>query len=182
MKIGLSQPILTLNGTMYDAIAHGWYETLSGHSLFFIPNTLNQDFDLMATDLDSLILTGGEVCDLRKAVELKLAGKMLERNKPVVGVENGAFTVTELVGGTIDTINHHDNIDHPIFYHREVREVNSNHKYCIKTLPESCEVLCLDYLGNPESFINGNLAAIVWNPEKMKEPWIPPEIAYMLKI
>jgi hypothetical protein len=49
-------------------------------------------------------------------------------------------------------------------------------------LPKSANILCLDYLGNIEAFISNNLAGIVWNPEKMEKPWIPPEIAYMLRI
>lgn len=182
MRIGLSKSIIDHNGFMYDAIDQGWYQTLKGHSLFFIPNTLNQDFNLMANDLDSIILTGGETSPLRKSVELELANKMLERNKPVVGIQQGAFTVVELLGGTIEPISNHNGLDHPIFYHREVREVNSYHDYCIKSLPDNTEILCMDYLGNPEAFTNGNLAGIVWNPEKMKEPWIPPEIAYMLRV
>lgn len=182
MKIGLSKSIITHNGFDYDAIEHGWYETLRGHSLFFIPNTLSQDFNLMANDLDSIILTGGDRSNLRKTVELELANKMIERNKPVLGVGTGAFTIAELLGGTIEPINNHNGLSHPIFYHREVLEVSSYHDNCITELSENVNVLCVDYLGNIEAFIHNNIAGVVWNPEKMKEPWIPPEIAYMLKI
>jgi gamma-glutamyl-gamma-aminobutyrate hydrolase PuuD len=182
MKIGLSKSIISYNGFDYDSIDHGWYKTLIGHSLFFVPNTMNQDFDLMANDLDSFILTGGEYTDTRKSVELTLVNKMLERNKPIVGIAEGAFLVAELLGGTFEPINNHLGLDHPIFYHREVLEVNSYHDKCIKTLPNTTDVLCMDYLGNIEAFISGNSAGVVWNPEKMKNPWIPPEIAYVLRI
>lgn len=182
MRIGLSKTILMHNNVVYDAIEQGWYNTIKGHSLFFVPNTMNQDFNLMATDLDSFIITGGEDNPLRKQVELELATKLIERGKPVVGISRGAFVITEMLGGTIAPINNHNGMDHPIFYHREVREVNSYHDHCIASLPDNTDILCLDYLGNPEAFINGNLAGIVWNPELMKEPWIPPEIAYMLRV
>jgi gamma-glutamyl-gamma-aminobutyrate hydrolase PuuD len=182
MKIGLSKSIIHHEGFVYDAIDQGWYNTLKGHNLFVIPNTLNQDFNVMANDLDSLILTGGGYTDLKRSVELEMSNKMLQRGKPVVGIAEGAFMVSELLGGTEEPINNHNGLDHPIFYHREVLEVNSYHTKCIKSLPENTNILCMDYLGNIEAFINGNLAGIVWNPEKMANPWIPPEIAYILRI
>jgi gamma-glutamyl-gamma-aminobutyrate hydrolase PuuD len=182
MKIGLSKSIIHHDGFVYDAIDQGWYNTLKGHNLFFIPNTLNQDFNVMANDLDSLILTGGEYAEQRREVEQALINKMIERNKPVVGIAESAFQIAELLGGELDSVDKHYKVDHPIFYHREVLEVNSYHNRCIKHLPESVNVFCLDYLGNVEAFASDNLAGIVWNPEKMQKPWIPPEIAYMLRI
>jgi gamma-glutamyl-gamma-aminobutyrate hydrolase PuuD len=182
MRIGLSQSIINFNGFAYDAIDQGWYDILSGHNLFCIPNTLNQDFNLVAEGLDSLILTGGEYNELRKSVELALVRQMVEQNKPIIGIANSAFQIAELIGGELDSIDKHYKVDHPIFYHKEVLEVNSHHTTCIKNLPKSANILCLDYLGNIEAFISNNLAGIVWNPEKMKKPWIPPEIAYMLRI
>jgi gamma-glutamyl-gamma-aminobutyrate hydrolase PuuD len=183
MKIGLSKSIIHHEGFVYDAIDQGWYNTLKGHNLFFIPNTLNQDFNVMANDLDSLILTGGGYSEQRREVEKILINKMVERNKPVVGIASGAFEIAESIGGELECIEKQFDINHPIFYHREVLEVNSHHHgKCIKSLPNSANVLCLDYLGNIEAFTCGNLAGIVWNPEKMDKPWIPPEIAYMLRI
>lgn len=182
MKIGLSQSIINVNGVDYDAIEQGWYRTLNGHSLFFVPNTLNQDFNLMANDLDSFIITSGMDNECRKKVELELANKLIERNKPVVGVGRGMLLLAQSLNSEIEYIKNHDKVNHPIFYHREVREVNSNHDYCVKKMIENTNLLCHDYLGNVESFIYGNIAGLLWNPELMDEPWIPPEIAYMLKI
>lgn len=182
MKIALSQRTIYIKGRVYDSTEHGWYSLLSGHNLFFVPNTLNQDFDMIADNTDSFIITGGNDSDLRRTVELKLATKMMERNKPVVGICHGAFLLAEMLGGTIEEIKNHQFVDHPIFYHREVREVNSYHSLGITMMPENIDVICRDYLGNVEAFIDGNLAGIVWHPERMKEPWIPPEIAWMLKI
>lgn len=171
-----------MKGRAYDAIEHGWYTMLSGHNLFFVPNTLNQDFDSIADNTDSFIITGGDDSDLRRSVELKLATKMMQRNKPIVGICHGAFLLAEMLGGTIEEIKNHNGMDHPIFYHREVREVNSFHSLGITAMPSKVEIICRDYLGNIEAFTDGNVAGIVWHPERMKEPWIPPEIAWMLKI
>ena len=171
-----------VKGRAYDAIEHGWYDLLAGHNLFCVPNTLNQDLDLIAENSDSFIITGGDDSDLRRTIELKLASKMLQRNKPVVGICHGAFLLVEMLGGTTEDVKDHQGVDHPIFYHREVLEVNSYHSLGIKSLPNSVEVICRDYLGNLEAFVDGNLAGIVWHPERMEKPWIPPEIAWMLKI
>lgn len=182
MKIGLSKSIITHNNFDYDAIEQGWYSTLTGHQIFLIPNTLNQDFNVMANELDSLILTGGDTFNVRRMVESELFNRMLERGKPVVGIAEGAIYVAETLSGVIEPIKNHYDFSHPIFYHREVLEVNSFHDKCIKSMPDDVNVLCLDYLGNVESFIKNNLAGVMWNPEKMTKPWIPPEIAYMLRI
>lgn len=182
MRITLSQRIMYHKGIAYDATEHSWYNVLAGHNLFFLPNTLNQDFDLVAENSDSFIITGGDDSDLRRTVEIKLANKMMQRNKPVVGICHGALLLAELLGGKIEEVKNHSGVDHPIFYHREVREVNSFHSLGIVDLPEHIEVICRDYLGNIEAFVDGPIAGIVWHPERMKEPWIPPEIALMLRI
>ena len=182
MKIGLSKSIITHNGFDYDAIDHGWYTTLTGHQIFLIPNTLNQNFNTMADELDSFILTGGETFNIRRMVEGELANKMLGRGKPVVGIAEGAIHIAELLSGAVEPAKNHYDFPHPIFYHREVLEVNSFHNKCIKSMPDDVNILCLDYIGDVEAFMKDNLAGIMWNPEKMEKPWIPPEIAYLLRI
>ena len=107
---------------------------------------------------------------------------MTERNKPVLGIGNSALTIAEFLGGTIAPVSNQNGLSHPIFYNREVIEVSSYHDQGIKSLPDHVDTICLDYLGNVESFISNNLCGVVWNPEKMDKPWIPPEIAYLLKI
>ena len=182
MKIGLSKSIITHNGFDYDAIDQGWYQTLTGQSIFLIPNTLNQNFDNMANELDSLILTGGESFNLKRMVENELSSRMIEKGKPVLGVAESALHIAESLAAKIEIVENHYDLPHPIFYHREVLEVNSFHNRCIKSMHNDVNILCMDYLGNIEAFIHNNVAGIMWNPEKMEKPWIPPEIAYMLRI
>jgi len=182
MKIGLTKRVALQNGFQYDTIDQRWYDILSGQTLFFIPNTLQQDLNLIANELDSVILTGENSSIVNKEIELQLIQKMSDRGKPVLGIANSAFTVAESIGGTIEPISNQNGLSHPIFYNREVIEVSSYHDYCIKTLPENVDSLCLDYLGNVEAFISNNRCGVVWNPEKMEKPWIPPELAYLLRI
>lgn len=182
MKIALSQRIIYHNGNTYDATEHGWYKLLRGHNIFFMPNTLEQDFDAIADSVDSFIITGGDDSALRRSVELRLATKIMQRNKPVVGICHGAFLITDLLGGEVEEISNHHDIDHYIMYRGEAIKVNSYHSLGIKKLHNTGTVLCTADTGEIEAFIDGKLAGIVWHPERMKEPWIPPEIALLLGI
>lgn len=182
MKIGLTKKAITHEGFTYDAIDQRWYEILAGQTLFFIPNTLKQDLDVIVNDLDSIILTGENTSNVSKDIEARLIRKMIERNKPVLGIADSAFTVAEIIGGTIEPVSNQNGLPHPIFYNREVIEVSSYHDRCITGFPSHVDTLCLDYAGNVEAFISKNLCGVVWNPERMDKPWIPPEIAFLLRI
>lgn len=182
MRIGLTKTVIEKNGFTYDAIDQKWYDILCGQTLFFIPNTLNQDLNAIVNDLDSIILTGQNTFGLNSEIESQLIQKMTERNKPILGISESAFSIAEFLGGTIEPINNQNGLDHPIFYNREVIQVSSYHNRCITKLPNHVESLCLDYAGNVEAFMSKNLCGVVWNPEKMEKPWIPPEIAYLLRI
>jgi len=178
--IGLTQRILYHNGQAYDSTGHGWYSYLKGHTPVPIPNRLDQDFEKLAEELDAVIITGGDDSTLRRTVELKLAGQMTLRRRPVIGVCHGAFLLTEVLGGTVeDTIGHH-NTEHTVLYFGEPQQVNSYHTLAITKLPVTATALAQDPEGNIEAWIDGQVAAVVWHPERMKEPWIPDEIKNLL--
>ena len=180
MKIGLTQRILTHNGQAYDSTQHGWYSYLKGHTLVLIPNRLDQDFEQLAVDLDAVIITGGDDSALRRTVELKLAGQLALRKKPVVGVCHGCFLLTDVLGGIVVDIVGHHNTTHRVNYFGELIEVNSYHALAIQQLHKSGTVLATDEGGNCEAWIDGLTAGIVWHPERMKTPWIPDEIKNLL--
>ena len=182
MKIGLSQRILYHKGRAYDSVEHGWYSYLKEHTLFYLPNRLDQDFDRVADLLDSFIITGGDDSTLRRTVETKLATAMMQRNKPVVGVCHGAFLLIDLLGGVVEDVDTHMDQLHPVLYFGEAKLVNSFHNIAIKKLHSTGTVLCTDQTGNIESWIDQKLAGIVWHPERMSNPWIPEEIQTLLKI
>lgn len=153
---------------------------MAGHTLFYLPNSLNQDFDSIANNLDSFIITGGDDSTLRRTVEIKLASKMMEKQKPVLGVCHGAFLLTDLLGGSIIEVDAHRDTRHPVMYFGEIREVNSYHSLGIERLHSSGTVLCTDELGQVEAFIDGSLAGVVWHPERMEAPWLPDEIHHLI--
>jgi gamma-glutamyl-gamma-aminobutyrate hydrolase PuuD len=178
--IGLTQRILYHNGQAYDSVGHGWYSYLKGHTLVSIPNRVDQDFEKLAQELDALIITGGDDSTLRRTVELKLAGQMTLRRRPVVGVCHGAFLLTEVLGGTIEDCIGHHNTEHTIQYFGETQQVNSYHTLAITRLPATATALALDSEGNIEAWIDGQVAAVVWHPERMKTPWLPDEVQNLL--
>lgn len=177
MIIGLSQRILQHRGRAYDSIEHGWYSFLAGHTLFYLPNTVQQDFDQVADALDIFIITGGDDHPLRRLIETKLATAMIVRQKPIIGICHGAFMLTTLCEGTVEDCDAHNDCNHPIFYFGDIKEVNSYHNMAITAPPPKAVVLCTDELGQCEAWIDGNIAAVVWHPERMENPWLPDEIA-----
>lgn len=180
MNIGLSQRVLYHNGRAYDALEHGWYSWLKDHTLYFIPNRTDQNFKELADRLDLFFITGGDDCMLRRYVEIKLANYMFRLRKPVIGICHGAFLLTDLFGGVVEPVKGHDTFDHVVRYFGEERLVNSHHGLCISKPHDKAIVLATDMQGNCESWIDGNLAGIVWHPERMKTPWIPDEIESLI--
>lgn len=153
---------------------------MKGHTLVPIANRTDQDFEQLAVDLDVLIITGGDDSALRRTVELKLAGQMALRKKPVVGVCHGAFLLTDVLGGqVVETVGHH-NTTHDVNYFGESVSVNSYHTLAIKQLHRSGTALVTDSEGNCEAWIDGNTAGVVWHPERMKTPWLPDEIVNLI--
>jgi gamma-glutamyl-gamma-aminobutyrate hydrolase PuuD len=65
-------------------------------------------------------------------------------------------------------------------YLRIIITVNSYHTLAIKQLHKTGTTLATDQAGNCEAWIDGNVAGIVWHPERMKEPWVPDEIKNLI--
>ena len=180
MKIGLTQRVLFHKGRAYDAVEHGWYSYLKGHTLVTIPNRTDQDFNSLAEELDALIITGGDDSTIRRTVELKLAGQFALRRKPIVGVCHGCFLLVDVLGGTAVDVEEHMDTDHNINYFGDVVAVNSYHTLAITELHKSGTALATDSAGNIEAWIDGNMAGVVWHPERMKNAWLPDEIINLL--
>jgi N5-(cytidine 5'-diphosphoramidyl)-L-glutamine hydrolase len=181
LKIGLSQRVLFHKERAYDSIEHGWYSYLKDHTLVFIPNRTDQDFNKLADDLDVLILTGGDDSLIRRTTEIKIATHMLMQSKPIVGICHGAFLLTELLGGKVVQKDDHVDTEHSIQYNNQLYRVNSFHNLAIEQVHVTAKSLAVDEDGACEAWIDKNIAAIVWHPERMQTPWIPDEISYLLK-
>jgi len=181
LKIGLSQRILYHKGRAYDSIEHGWYSYLKEHTLFFVQNNIQQDFDKLADELDMFIITGGDDSTLRRAIETKLASKIMQRNKPVIGICHGAFLLTDLLGGKVEDVITHMDTSHSVYYFGDEYSVNSYHSLAISQTHKTATQLVVDPEGNTEAWIDKKLAGVVWHPERMENPWIPDEIQSLFK-
>jgi gamma-glutamyl-gamma-aminobutyrate hydrolase PuuD len=182
LKIGLTQRVLLHQGRAYDSIEHAWYKFLDGHKLIFIPNTLEQDFAELIDQLDCVIITGGDDSTPRRATELKIASSMMMAFKPILGICHGAFLLTDVLGGEVNAVEGHSNVDHTVHYAGREIQVNSHHNLAIQQLHSTGQVLAQDAEGNCEAWIDGNMAGIVWHPERMTAPFIPAEIQQVMKL
>jgi gamma-glutamyl-gamma-aminobutyrate hydrolase PuuD len=161
-------------------LEHGWYRYLTDHTLSFIPNRFDQDFERLATEHDCLIITGGDDSAIRRTVELRLATIMMQQLKPILGVCHGAFLLTDVLGGVVAQCDNHMDVDHTVDYFGQPIMVNSHHSQAIKHLHTTAQGLVYSTDGSCEAWIDKNLAGVVWHPERMDQPWIPSEIANRL--
>ena len=182
MKIGLSQRVFYHKGRAYDAIEHGWYSYLKNHTLVPLPNRLDQEFHHLAQELDAFIITGGDDSAIRRTTELKLATAIMAEQKPVVGICHGCFLLTDVLGGTVGEIDNHADTEHTINYFGQQINVNSYHTLSVDKTHKGATILATDNQGYCESWIDGNLAGVVWHPERMAIPFLPTEINLLLKI
>ena len=182
MRIGLTQRVLYHKGRAYDALEHAWYRFLDGHKLIFIPNTLEQDFAELTDQLDCVIITGGDDSASRRATELKIASSMMMAFKPILGVCHGAFLLTDVLGGDVGAVEGHSNTNHFIDYFGKTISVNSYHNQGIHQLHSTGQILATDSEGQCEAWIDGQMAGIVWHPERMDDPFIPAEIQQVMKL
>jgi len=178
LKIALSQRIINYRGRAYDSIEQAWYSYLQKHTLYFLPNRPDQDFDAVAHEVDGFIITGGDDTPTRRTTELKLATAMMMQQKPILGICHGCFLLTDVLGGTVDTKQgHHGGVEHVVKYRDQDVVVNSYHDLVIKQPQSSAQVLAVDPEGDCEAWIDGLTAGIVWHPERSQDPWIPDEIS-----
>jgi len=182
LRIGLTQRVLYHKGRAYDSIEHGWYSYLREHTLVFIPNRQDQDFKKLATNIDALVITGGDDSAIRRLTELKIATEVMKQRKPIIGVCHGCFLLTEEMEGVVGTIEGHSDTLHEINYFGEQRIVNSFHNLRIMKPHNEATVLATDEDGNCEAWIDSKLtiAGVVWHPERMLTPWLPDEINQLI--
>jgi gamma-glutamyl-gamma-aminobutyrate hydrolase PuuD len=176
MRIGLTQRVLLHRDRAYDSLEHSWYEYLQGHTLIPIPNRL----PISITDIDVLIVTGGDDHPVRNQIEHELIDIMLTRNAPVIGICHGCQLLTQKLGGSVVPVEGHQDSYHDVLYHGQQHLVNSYHQLHIEQPPEGATVLACDPDGYPEAWILGRTAGVMWHPERMQQPWIPQEIQHLL--
>ena len=107
---------------------------------------------------------------------------MMAKHKPILGVCHGCFLLTEVLGGSITEVADHRDVDHTIDYFGETFTVNSFHSLAIGRVQKTATILATDGQGHCESWIDNNIAGVVWHPERMTQPFLPVEISNLLGI
>jgi gamma-glutamyl-gamma-aminobutyrate hydrolase PuuD len=175
MKIGITQRTLVHKGFSYDSLEPSWYTLFDKHEIIPIPNTVNIKQELYE-DIDLLIVSGGDDNATRRIVETRLITFMLANRRPIIGVCHGAFLLTHLFDGLVESI---DKVkqDHFVYSSNDQVLVNSYHNLAITNPPKDTTVLYTDGT-YAESWVHDYLkiGTIVWHPERMTDPFIPQEL------
>jgi N5-(cytidine 5'-diphosphoramidyl)-L-glutamine hydrolase len=169
-----------MGNSMYlDALERDWYVLLKKHQLMPFPNIY--DF-VEVPEFDCLVITGGPDSLARHYTEDALFALALKRNKPIVGVCHGAFTVNDLTGGINGTVSGHVGVMHDIVMNDKKITVNSYHNQSIQQLGPEMQAVAHDLDGNIEAFEHVNLPiyGVVWHPERMNHPILTPNLEILL--
>lgn len=180
--IGITQRTSLLNDVEHDALDRNFYKLFNAHVLLPIP-TVPLDVSGIADKIDILVISGGDSNSQRVENELLLYNEMIKRGKPIVGICHGAILLTMILKGKVLATNKHHNTKHLVEYRNKKIEVNSFHKSLITKIPGYVQILCTAVSDKSiEAWINGNIGAVMWHPERMEKPFIPDEIKELLAI
>lgn len=152
-----------------------------GHTLNPVPNIPDLNYLKVITENDMLVITGGDDDSVRTHNEIALIMRAMINNTPIIGICHGALLLTQFFSGTVVDVKDHHNTTHSITYTTFNTEhtVNSFHKSAIFQEPKDSQVLAIDSKGNIECWIKGNIAAVMWHPERQtnyRETFLPTEV------
>ena len=178
MNIAITQRETIINEIVHDCLDPAWYQFLNGHTIFPVPNLGYYDF----TNIDCLIISGGDDTTNRLSTETNCIGAALEKKIPIIGICHGAFAINRISGGTNTIILGHHNVNHPIYLDGITQTVNSYHTIAIQTLGSNLTTLATDSNGIVEAFVDHtqNIWGIVWHPERMGTPVLPGHLKELL--
>lgn len=163
---------------MHDCLDPNWYELLAPHEIIAVPNIKTIE---LSPFIDMFILTGGENTVSRKDVETLCVKHAIKHNKPILGVCHGAFFLNYFYGGINAPIEGHRDTEHTLLLGEQVYVVNSFHDLGIYELAKDFKPTAFTNDNHIEGFKHKKLPiwGIVWHPERMETPVLPP---YFLKL
>jgi gamma-glutamyl-gamma-aminobutyrate hydrolase PuuD len=85
------------------------------------------------------------------------------------------------MGGTLAHCEGHMDDEHAVKYKDKYIVVNSFHSNSILTIPPKAINLATDWGQRSEAWIDNNVGAVVWHPERMEKPFLPDEIMEFFK-
>ncbi len=183
MKIAITQRDMRISPMPFefDALERTWYRYLKNHTLIPIPNMVH-DFNYDNLEFDCLLITGGPDSLDRNLTENILFAYAVKRDKPVIGICHGAFTVNDLTGGINGRVEGHWETEHKVIMDNNEYVVNSYHGQSIQKIGKNMIDLAKDMDGNIEAFKHKELPiyGVVWHPERMKNPVLPKEVFDLL--
>lgn len=182
MRIALTQRQYEINSIVHDCLDPRWYKFFSPHDVVSIPNVdgMNIRLDSM---IDILVITGGGETKSRSRTEHTVFAQAVKRGIPILGVCHGAFFINYLYDGINAPLEGHREVEHLIFMGEQVFEVNSYHDMGIYELGEDLKPTAFTKNNEIEAFKHKELPiwGILWHPERMKNPVLPPLFLKILR-
>ena len=180
MNIAITQRTTEINGFTYDCLGKEWYVFLHDHNIIPIPNWC-REVDL--SNVDMLILSGGNNSSDRKRTETNAVNYCIQNDIPILGVCHGAFMLNKYFDGTNMQIEGHHNTNHPVELEGHMyMNINSYHSVGIHTLGKPLKEIGNDTDGHCEAFKHQDFRiwGVVWHPERMEDILLPEGIRDMI--
>lgn len=164
-----------------DCLERSWYRLFAGHTITVAPNIPDLEFE--NHEFDCLVLTGGGDSVARHLTENRLYEIAKQRAKPILGFCHGAFAINDLEGGINSYINGHVDVAHHVMMGTTLQMVNSYHSQAVAKLAPAFDAVATDQDGNAEAFKHTflDIWGVVWHPERMTDPVLPPYLADFLR-
>lgn len=183
MRIALTQRQTEINGIVHDCLDPNWYRLFSPHEVVPIPNPKGMAIEL-DNSIDMLVITGGDETRDRALSELSVFKQARKRNLPILGICHGALFLNYLFDGVNGPVEGHRGKDHTILMRNGiVYNVNSFHDAGIFELGKRLWPSAITKDKQVEAFkhMDHDIWGVLWHPERMKNPVLPPLVAKLLK-
>jgi putative glutamine amidotransferase len=182
VAVSMREAYVTERGESRDCIETAWWQFLRACRL--TPVCLPNDPVLANALLDQsgllgLILTGGgDVSQsagdetARDEVEAISIKRMMQADRPIIGVCRGLQKLCTTFGGSLQSIAGHVRTAHRIYGTGVERTVNSFHNYQIAEMPAGFAAKARAEDGSIEWIENrrDRLVGVMWHPERMGTP------------
>lgn len=178
MKIGIvTRKSLSSSGKNINIIYSNIYKKIRELNVICYGIILDKNYEELLNCFDGIIFEGGNTSGKYDLLALKY---LYDKDIPTLGICLGMQDMAILFDGEEERIEGHLNINHDVYinknsklfeiYNRDIINVNSRHKYKIKTT--SLEVSAKDLNGNIEAVEDKSkkfFIGVQWHPEDIDD-------------
>lgn len=175
MKIGIITRAKYIDDKVVDIIVDNIYKKLRNYNIDVMGIVLDSNYKDIINEFDGIIFQGGT--DFEE-LDLDALKYIHEIDKPVLGICLGMQLMGTFLGGSLEEIENHLNVEHEVIINRHsklydnntITKVNSRHKFAIKNLEDYAIAHDLD--GNIEAIEDKTkkfFVGVQWHPEDIDD-------------